>query len=51
MSDPYRDLALALWSLEYNYGAGWEETFLEAYGVDSVDRGKIDYFLKLNKLL
>lgn len=31
VGDPYRDLALALWSLEYNYGVGLDETFLEAY--------------------
>ncbi len=33
VDDPVQDLALALWSLEYNYGAGWGETLLHAYGV------------------
>lgn len=32
LGDPRNDLVLALWSLEYNYGAGWGETLLEAYG-------------------
>lgn len=36
IGDPSRDLALALWSLDYNYGAGWEDTFLEAYENASV---------------
>ncbi len=31
LGDPRSDLTLALWSLEYNYGAGWSETLLEAY--------------------
>ena len=31
VGDPYMDLALALWSLKYNYGAGLDETFLGAY--------------------
>lgn len=31
LGDPRNDLVLALWSLEYNYGAGWGETLLEAY--------------------
>lgn len=32
LGDPRDDLVLALWSLEYNYGSGWGETLLEAYG-------------------
>jgi aminoglycoside 3'-phosphotransferase-2 len=51
LGDPYRDLAQTLWSLEYNYGPGWEEEFLEAYGMAGMDRGKLDYYLKLSSLL
>jgi aminoglycoside phosphotransferase len=35
LGDPRNDLVLALWSLEFNYGAGWGETLLQAYGVGS----------------
>lgn len=31
LGDPLKDLALALWSLEYNYGGGWSEELLAAY--------------------
>lgn len=31
VGDPFKDLALALWSLEYNYGVGWEDALLGAY--------------------
>jgi kanamycin kinase len=27
------DLAIATWSLNWDYGAGWEELFLDTYGV------------------
>lgn len=37
LGDPRKDLVLALWSLEYNYGTGWGETLLEAYV--AVDEG------------
>ncbi len=30
--DPPEDLASALWSLGYNYGPGWSEVLLRAYG-------------------
>jgi kanamycin kinase len=32
-ADRWADLAVATWSTEWNYGPGWEETFLSAYGV------------------
>jgi kanamycin kinase len=35
VSDRWADLAVATWSTQWNYGPGWEETLLEAYGVAS----------------
>jgi kanamycin kinase len=34
LADRWADLAVATWSLEWNYGPGWEAHLLEAYGVD-----------------
>jgi|tagenome__1003787_1003787.scaffolds.fasta_scaffold20965955_3 kanamycin kinase len=33
-ADRWADLAVATWSTEWNYGPGWEETLLSAYGVE-----------------
>ena len=33
IGDPRDDFAAALWSLHYNYGAGYARDFLDAYGV------------------
>ena len=33
VADRWADLAVATWSTQWNYGAGWEERLLEAYGV------------------
>jgi len=41
VADRWADLAVATWSLEWNYGPGWQSVLLEAYGVESdwaVDR-------------
>ncbi|MFJ1704916.1 phosphotransferase [Kitasatospora sp. NPDC088346] len=32
--DRWADLAVATWSTRWNYGPGWEEPLLEAYGVE-----------------
>ncbi|MPZ67336.1 MAG: phosphotransferase [Pseudonocardiaceae bacterium] len=34
VGDRWADLAVATWSTEWNYGPGWEDTLLTAYGVD-----------------
>jgi kanamycin kinase len=34
LADRWRDLAVATWSTTWNVGSGWEDAFLEAYGVD-----------------
>ena len=43
VADRWADLAVATWSTDWNYGAGWEETLLDAYGVDS-DPERIAYY-------
>ena len=34
VADRWADLAVATWSTEWNYGPGWEQALLDAYGVD-----------------
>ncbi|RRO16714.1 aminoglycoside 3'-phosphotransferase [Saccharopolyspora rhizosphaerae] len=34
VADRWADLAVATWATHWNYGAGWEEPLLEAYGVE-----------------
>jgi kanamycin kinase len=34
IADRWADLAVATWSLEWNYGPGWEPLLLDAYGID-----------------
>lgn len=50
VADRWRDLAVALWSVTRNLGAGWEDRFLEAYGVTR-DPHKLAYYHVLYDLL
>ncbi|WP_035793651.1 aminoglycoside 3'-phosphotransferase [Kitasatospora mediocidica] len=34
VADRWADLAIATWSTGWNYGPGWEDALLDAYGVD-----------------
>lgn len=34
VADRWADLAVATWATQWNYGPGWEDTLLSAYGVD-----------------
>jgi kanamycin kinase len=34
VADRWADLAVATWSTEWNYGPGWEQPLLDAYGVE-----------------
>lgn len=43
VADRWADLAIATWSTGWNYGPGWEEHLLEAYGVEA-DPWRIDYY-------
>jgi aminoglycoside phosphotransferase len=35
VADRWADLAVATWSTEWNYGPGWEQTLLDAYGIEA----------------
>ncbi|HJQ43357.1 MAG TPA: aminoglycoside 3'-phosphotransferase [Jatrophihabitantaceae bacterium] len=42
-ADRWADLAVATWATTWNYGPGWEQTLLDAYGVDA-DPVRTDYY-------
>lgn len=46
VADRWADLAVASWSLEWNYGKGWEATFFAAYGV-AEDSVRMAYYRRL----
>ena len=46
VADRWADLAVGSWSTKWNYGPGWEETYLEAYGVNT-DPARIRYYREL----
>lgn len=46
VADRWADLAIASWSLEWNYGEGWDGIFFEAYGVDE-DPERMSYYRRL----
>ncbi len=46
VADRWADLAVGSWATEWNYGPGWEEAYLEAYGVE-VDHERIRYYRDL----
>lgn len=46
VADRWADLAIATMSLEWNYGPGWQNTFLEAYGVEP-DQERTDFYRDL----
>ncbi|MFP3986420.1 aminoglycoside 3'-phosphotransferase [Streptomyces sp. E11-3] len=43
VADRWADLAIATWSTQWNYGPGWEEPLLEAYGIEA-DPERIMYY-------
>lgn len=46
IADRWADLAVALWSLEHNFGGQWRDDFFDGYGV-APDDERLDYYLKL----
>ncbi|MEL5990857.1 aminoglycoside 3'-phosphotransferase [Microbacterium phosphatis] len=46
IADRWADIAVATMSLEWNFGADWEPTFYEAYGVEP-DPVRVDYYRAL----
>lgn len=45
-ADRWADIAVASMSTEWNYGPGWEDTLIEAYGVEP-DRERLAYYRSL----
>lgn len=50
VADRYQDLALALRSLRYNWGPGWEPLFWESYGIAEPDEARLAYYELLDEL-
>ena len=48
--DRWADLAVATWSTEWNYGPGWDETLLSAYGVRPRSAARTEYYRMLWEL-
>lgn len=46
VADRWADIAVAAMSTEWNYGPGWEDTLIEAYGVEP-DRERLAYYRDL----
>lgn len=49
VADRYQDIALAVRSLTYNFGAEWVALFLESYGVTDADWSKIAFYQLLDE--
>lgn len=43
VADRWADLAVGSWSLDWNYGAGYQPTFFRAYGIEP-DPRRIAYY-------
>jgi kanamycin kinase len=43
VADRWADLAISTWSLDWNYGPGWQHVLLDAYGVEP-DKERIAYY-------
>jgi kanamycin kinase len=46
VADRWADIAVGSWSTEWNYGPGWEDEYLSAYGVDRDDE-RISFYRAL----
>ena len=46
VADRWADLAVATWSTEWNYGPGWENRLLRAYGI-APDLERIEFYRSL----
>lgn len=46
VGDRWADLAVASMSTTWNYGAGWEDALIEAYGIEP-DRARLSYYRAL----
>ncbi|MFJ6429058.1 MULTISPECIES: aminoglycoside 3'-phosphotransferase [Microbacterium] len=46
VADRWADIAVASMSTMWNFGSGWEDTLIEAYGVEP-DRERLEYYRRL----
>lgn len=46
LADRWADLAVGTWSTEWNYGPGWEDLYLQSYGVEA-DPDRIRFYRDL----
>ena len=46
VADRWADIAVASMSTKWNFGPGWEDALIEAYGVES-DRERLEYYRRL----
>ncbi|MEY9212044.1 aminoglycoside 3'-phosphotransferase [Thermobifida halotolerans] len=46
VADRWADIAVAAWSTEWNYGPGWQEALMDAYGV-TPDPARLAYYRTL----
>ncbi len=46
VADRWADLAVASWSLDANFGAGWQSAFFAAYGIEP-DEDRLAYYREL----
>lgn len=44
--DRWADIAVAAMSTEWNYGPGWEDALIEAYGIEP-DRARLSFYREL----
>jgi kanamycin kinase len=49
VADRWADLAVATWSLEWNYGPGWDGALLDAYGI-APDPGRTAFYRRVWEL-
>jgi aminoglycoside phosphotransferase len=49
IADRHQDLALAIRSVAFNFGADWVSTFLTAYGLAEPDARKVAFFTLLDE--
>lgn len=49
LADRYQDIALAVRSVRYNFGAEWVAPFYAAYGLARPDEGKLEFYTLLDE--
>lgn len=49
VADRYQDLALAMRSMDFNTSDDWSSIFLEAYGIETLDKQKVEFYQLLDE--